>query len=178
MHIICELYIDDVIISGSTEEEFLANLERVLQRFRERNVVLHPDKAKIGLTQLEYVGHVINEHGLQMSEEKKGKVLDFPLARTGKNLKQFLGLVNYFRDHVRDFTGLAYPLQQMLLIDYEDFRARRLKWTLETMQSFEDVKAAISNCSMLYFMTEGYPIYVATDASDYGIGAYLYQIDN
>jgi hypothetical protein len=172
---VCELYIDDIVIFGSTAAEFKENLRSVFQRLLQYNITLNPEKAKIGLTQLEYVGRVINELGVQMSDTKINKVLDFPLPQTGKQLKQFLGLVNYFRSHVRNFSLAAYPLQEMLH-DYESVRYRRLHWTDHQIRCFHDMKDAIANCSMLYFYDETSPVFVATDASDYGIGAYLYQL--
>jgi len=136
---------------------------------------LNPDKAKIGLTQLEYVGRVINQHGLQMSAAKIQKVLDFPLPKTGKNMKQFIGLVNYFRSHVKSFAIKAYPLEQKIL-GYDQIRHRKLTYTEEDIASYDEMKAAIAKCHMLYFMNDTAPIFVATNASDYGIGAYLYQL--
>jgi hypothetical protein len=175
LYIICELYLDDIIVSGSTEEDFIHNLRLVFQRLRERKVTLNPDKAKIGLSELEYVGRVINQHGQKMSTEKINKVLDFPLPKTGKNMKQFIGLVNYFRSHVKGFAHISYPLERKILA-YDQMKHRRLVYSEEDIAAFEAMKAEIARCHMLYFMNDTAPIFVATDASDYGIGAYLYQL--
>ena len=94
----CEVYIDDIIIYGTTEEEFLDNLRAVLERLDERGITVNPAKCKFGVESVEYVGHVVSHDGLTMSEEKKAKVLDFPIPDTTKQLRGFLGLVNYFRD--------------------------------------------------------------------------------
>eukprot|EP01034_Spumella_vulgaris_P027008 gene27008-33665_t len=51
------------------------------------------------MDKVEYVGHVISFEGVTFSDEKRVKVLDFPLPSTQKDLQAFLGLVNYFRDH-------------------------------------------------------------------------------
>ena len=53
---------------------------------------------------------------------------------------------------------------------------QRLKWTTELIQRFEEVKRAVIDCPKLYFPEQGLPIHVQTDASEYGIGAYLFQI--
>jgi transposase InsO family protein len=172
---ICEIYIDDIIIFGRTEEEFLENLDKVLRRLKGYNLTLNPDKAKIGLTQLEYVGRVINEHGVTMSEEKIRKVLEFPLPITPKQMKQFLGLVNYFRAHVRGFAVTAQPLYDMIE-GYQEIKRQKLTWNDKQVAAFEAVKKAIEANPLLHFMDEQLPICLATDASDYGIGAYLYQI--
>jgi hypothetical protein len=176
LYVICELYLDDIIISGSSEDDFIHNLRLVFQRLRERKVTLNPDKAKIGLSELEYVGRVINQHGQKMSTEKISKVLDFPLPKTGKNMKQFIGLVNYFRSHVKGFAHISYPLERKILA-YDQMKHRRLVYSEEDIAAFEAMKAEIANCHMLYFMNDTAPVFVATDASDYGIGAYLYQLE-
>ena len=61
IHIIMELYIDDIIVFGSTEEEFLENLEKVLARLKDFGITVNPDKCTFGLEEIEYVGpHRIN----------------------------------------------------------------------------------------------------------------------
>jgi len=173
----CEIYIDDIIIYGKDENEFLTSLDTVLTRLKAFGITLNPDKAKVGLTQLEYVGRVINQHGVTMSDEKIRRVVEFPLPATAKALKSFLGLVNYFRQHVKHFAITAHPLHEML----EGYitkmnRNHKLEWTEIQKKAFEDIKDAIRANPLLHFVDEKLPIFLATDASDYGIGAYLYQL--
>jgi hypothetical protein len=169
---ICELYLDDIIVYGRTEEEFLKNLRQVFERLRKHRILLSPEKCRIGLSKVEYVGHMIDETGLSFSENKLREVLDFPLPTTHKGMKSFLGLANYFRDHVKDHSIIVKPLQDMV----ENYKKNQpLKWTPELSQTFENVKKIIGNCPPLFFMEEGLPIYLHTDASDYGMGAYLFQ---
>jgi hypothetical protein len=175
IHDICELYIDDVIIYGQSEKDFLQNLRTVLKRMREYNITLHPDKAKIGFTELEYVGHVITQKWMGMSDAKINKILDFPLPKKGKQLKSFLGLANYFREHIQNYASLSYPLHQLIL-DYDNVRHKHVHWTVEAVRQYETLREAISKCPKLYFMVDDAPTFLDTDASDYGIGAYLYQI--
>ena len=111
---ICEIYIDDVLIHGSTPEAFLANLRKVLQRLREHNVAANPKKTKLGLPEVEYVGHVVSATGTSFTPEKRLKVLNFPLPTTQKALLQFIGLANYFRDHVPNMTEMVQPLRALI----------------------------------------------------------------
>ena len=175
MYEICELYIDDIIVFGRTEEEFLTNLTTVLKRLRERGISLNPDKAKIAVMEVEAVGHVIDQYGITMSEEKINKVMDFPLPKVGKQLKQFLGLANYFRDHIQNYSSLSHPLDK-LVCNYKDAKNREVRWTAETTVAFQSIQQAIGKCPKLFFMSHQAPIYLETDASGYGIGAYLYQV--
>ena len=172
---ICELYIDDVLISGESEEAYLANVRAVFQRFREFGVVIHPKKAKLGLTELEYVGHLIDKTGLHFSQEKRLEVLNFPTPSTQKHVQMFLGLANYFRDHVSHITELLAPLREMI-VDYD--KRKKVVWTPDRLAAFERAKTAIHDCQKLFFIDENVTPILQTDASDYGIGGMLYQIIN
>ena len=170
---ICELYIDDVIVPAKTEEEYLFRLRKVLERFQKHNITLNPKKCKFGLTSVEYVGHTIDSKGLSFSAEKLDAVLAIPPPEYSKELRSFLGLASYFRDHLDNYAIKAKPLQEMLS-DYD--KKKKLIWTPEGKQAFEDVKDSIRKCPKLFFMNDDAPIFLHTDASDYGIGAYLFQV--
>ena len=91
-----------------------------------------------------------------------------------KQLRSFLGLANYFRDHVRKHSIIAQPLRRMVDGYKKNNRFHKLSWTPETAQSFEELKEAIHNCQKLYFLDDCNRVILETDASDYGIGAYLH----
>ena len=80
---------------------------------------------------------------------------------------QFIGLVNYFRDHVPDMTEMT---------KYQ--RIGKLVWTTESSVAFQYCQQAIFNCQELYFLEDTATPILQTDASDYGIGGYLYMVTN
>ncbi len=80
------------------------------------NITLNPKKCYFGLTEVEFVGHVLKNYGVRFSTEKRSKVLDFALPVKQKQLKSFLGLVNYFRDHVKDFSNKVKPLNDIMAL--------------------------------------------------------------
>ena len=172
LYVCCELYIDDIIIYGTTEQEFLANLEKVLQRLQKYKLIVNPDKVDIGMSEVEFVGHTVNEHGMSFSREKIEKVLQIPEPKYGKELKSFIGVVGWFHDHIRDYAMIMRPLQKMV-VNYE--RNRKLIWTEEARVSFHKIKQIINDIPPLFFPVEGGTIFLCTDASDYGIGSYCYQ---
>jgi hypothetical protein len=114
LYVCCELYIDDIIIYAHTEQEFLANLEKVLQRLQKYKLIVNPDKVDIGMPEVEFVGHTVNENGMSFSREKIEKVLQIPEPKYGKELKSFIGLVGWFHDHIRDYAMIMQPLQKMI----------------------------------------------------------------
>lgn len=171
----CEIYIDDIIIYGSTWEEFLNNLHRVLERLQQFNVTLNPNKAKIGVTSVEYVGHVISNEGLSMSEGKREKVQEFRQPLTQKDMKSFLGMTNQFRPHLKGYEQYG-PLLHNMTKNYDKRKNKPLVWNDDTLHAFHKLKADIAQCTPLYFMHDTAPIFLHTDASQYGIGAYLFQV--
>ena len=175
VHSICEVYLDDICIYAKTIDEFCTNLTRVLERFKKHNITLNPDKCRFGMREVEYVGHVIDREGLSFSPAKLDKVATFRRPETAKSMREFLGLASYFRDHVHEHGDIVLPLQTLMTMS-EQTRKGRLTWTEATLKAFEDIKIAIINCPKLHWLTPGHPVYVHTDASDYGIGAYLFQM--
>jgi hypothetical protein len=167
-----ELYIDDCIIFASSEDELVDRVDKFLTRVIEHNITVNPDKTRMGLEQIEYVGHVLDAYGMHFTQDKLDGVKNFPLPRTPKELRGFIGLVNYFCNHIRQHSELMRPLRNIL----PENNRQSLKWTAEAITAFEDAKIAVSNCPKLFFMDTEAEVVLCTDASDYGLGAYLYQI--
>jgi hypothetical protein len=69
VYIICEIYIDDVLIHGRSEEDFLVNIRMVLGRLRQFNVAAIPKKTKLGLSEVEYVDHAVSSKGTSFTDE-------------------------------------------------------------------------------------------------------------
>ena len=118
---ICEIYIDDILIHGPTANEYLGNTCKVLGRLREKKVTANPAKRRLGLKEVEYVGHLISSTGTSFTKEKRLEVLDFPLPETEKALLQ--NLANYFRDHVPNMTEMVQPLRN--LMDMKKYKGPR-----------------------------------------------------
>ena len=170
-----ELYLDDCMVHASSLEEFLERLEEVFKRFSYSGITLNPSKCKLGLTRVEYVGHTIDENGLHFTRSKLDKVLNFPRPETKKKMKSFIGLANYFRDHIANHSNRVQLLQESVANYTKRHASQKITWTPALTSAFEDIRAAIDNCPRLWFMDDFSPIFLQTDASDYGIGAYLFQ---
>ena len=176
IHKICELYLDDCIVHGRTYEEYLYRLELFFERCKKHTITLNPEKCKLGLTEVEYVGHAINKHGLHFTRDKIDSVLNFPVPDTKLKVKSFIGLCNYFRDHIPNHSFRIQALQD-LVSNYTKAEGRKkVNWTSECQDAFVDIRQAIDDCPLLWFMDDFSPIFLQTDASEYGIGAYLYQL--
>ena len=124
---------------------------------------------------VEYVGHKISSDGISFTKDRTDEVAAMPEPQTAGDMKMFLGMVNYFHQHLRNVSTLTEPLNQMLGKYEKKTAHRRLEWTPARRKAFQDVKELVSNLPTLFFVDSTSPIYLQTDASDFGIGAYLCQ---
>jgi hypothetical protein len=175
IYYICEMYLDDIIVFGQTESDFITNLRVVFIRLNKHNLKLKAQKCFFGFQELEWVGKIVSSEGLKMSRTRIQKLLDFPQPVFFKQLKSFLGVVNYFRDFIRNQSIVVKPLHN-LLTSYQ--KNSKISWTPESVKAFTDTKESVRNVTTLYFMNDKDPVTLCTDASDYGIGGYLYQTIN
>jgi hypothetical protein len=122
------------------------------------------------------VGHVINSQGNTFSREKINTAIQLDKPVTREQLKSFLGLANYFRNHIRNMSALSHPLSQ-LLRNYTKRDAKTLiSWNDDANSAYDLILNGIKNCPMLYFIDDTLPIFLQTDACQYGVGAYLFQM--
>ena len=111
-------------------------------------------------------------HFLKMSR-KNTESSRFPTTSLFKQLKSFLGFVNYFRDCIRNQSMIMKPLHN-LLTNYH--KTSKVKWAPESIKTFEDTKESVRAIQTLYFINDSDHRTLGTDASDFGPGGYLYQI--
>ena len=171
----CEVYIDDLIITADKKLEYLTSIETVFQRLREKNITLNPKKIKMGLGKIQFVGHEIDHEGLNMSKERIENTVDIKKPQNLKELYSFVGVTNYFRDHIKDHSITARPLHLMIALAVK-LRSKLIEWTLEADASFIKLKEQINECPKLFYIDDKMAVFLCTDASDYAIGAYLYQL--
>ncbi len=174
LYSIVELYLDDVLVYATSEDELLERLSTAFTRLRQFNITLNPKKCSFGMEEVEFIGHILKADGVHFSTEKRSKVLGFSLPEKQKHLKSFLGLVNYFRDHVEGLSVLTKPLNE-LTTPYK--KGSFIIWTPQLEELFKHIQEVVGNCPKLYYVDNDLPIHVRTDASDYGIGGYIFQKD-
>jgi len=84
IYLICELYIDDLLIDGADEDTLVNNVRQVFDRFQNHNMIVNPKKTKLGLEEVEHVGHLVSHEGIFFTKEKRQKINDFEGPRTHK----------------------------------------------------------------------------------------------
>ena len=170
--IISYVFVDDIIVYGRTESEFLANMETVLNRLKDFNIVLKGSKCHIGVSEVSFLGFIADSTGIRHDPKRTQQFLAIPFPRTKKALRSFLGLGNYFRDFVYNYAALSKPLSAIV----NAAPANTVEDNPTTQAAFQDLKLAISNTVKNFYLDYDQAIYLHTDASNNGLGGILFQI--
>ena len=162
---------------AKTKEELFANLIKVFERFRKHKITFNPDKVHLSDMEMEFIGHEITHEGIHFSKKKLNGVQNIPRPATKGELKKFLGVANYFRSHVKNHSILAHPLQSLLPMYTRTHRNHKIVWTDQMEKHFIELRDNVANCPKLFFIEDYWKIGMEIDASDYGIGGFLFQVN-
>ena len=95
-------------------EEHEIKFNNLAERLRKANFHLQPDKCEFLRPEVGYLGHIIDKNGVRSDPKKIIAVKNFPVPKTQKNVKQFLGLAGYYRRFIDGFSKIASPFNQLL----------------------------------------------------------------
>jgi len=107
-------FIDDILVATDMEEEHNELVEKILKRLEENNLFVKPEKCKWKVREVEFLGVVIGPKRVEMQRKKVEGVLSWPAPRNIKEVQKFLGLTNYYRRFIKDFTKIAAPLHVLV----------------------------------------------------------------
>lgn len=161
------VYLDDILVTGPTEQEHLATLEEVLKRLDKAGVRLKRNKCEFMLPSIEYLGHRISAEGLQPTDSKDKALKDAPVPTNVSQLKSFLGLLNYYGKFVPNLATVLAPLHRLL------HKSTSWSWSREQQSAFDHVKELLTSDTVLTHYDQTKPTVLACDASPYGVGAVL-----
>lgn len=172
------VYLDDIIVYSPDFATHVQHLEEVFERLWRHGLKLRPDKCKLFHREVKFLGHVVDQRGVRPDPEKISAVVDWPVPTTAKELKAFLGLAGYYRRFVSGFAKVARPLNSLLVGIPNDKRlsSRPLSWSSEAQSAFDSLKRILTEAPILAYADFTQPFVLYTDASHYGLGAVLAQV--
>jgi transposase InsO family protein len=179
----CLVYIDDIIVYSKSFSQHISRLQSVFTRLKENNLKLKPSKCKLFASEITFLGHVIGPDGIKTDPSKIDKVKDWKVPTCIKELRQFLGFASYFRKFIRDFAIHAKPLNELLqghghVKGKKSGNLSSWHWSQEQQKSFEYLKECLSSTPVLAFADFSLPFELEVDASVYGLGAILFQVQD
>ncbi len=154
----------DILITGSSEEKHLSNLE---ERLQHHGVQLKEAKCALLQDSVEFLGHTIDDQGLHTATNKVEAVKQAPTPKNQLQLCSFLGLVHYYGKCIPNLSTLLHPLNDFLKA------GKRWNWTPECRQVFTAAKERLSQAPVLAHYDPALPLRLAEDASADGVGAVL-----
>ncbi|SGY38977.1 BQ5605_C003g02116 [Microbotryum silenes-dioicae] len=172
---ICFVYLDDITIFADTLEEHEARVRQVLEVLRRAKLYCLPTKTNLATAECSFLGHIINRAGVHADPKKIQCIEDWALPKTVKELRGFLGLVQYLRKFI---PGLAEHTATLTPLTRQGLSSIATLWTPNEVRHFKAIKAIVTSLDCLRppdHSADAAPFWVMTDASNQGIGGVLLQ---
>ena len=155
------VYLDDILITGKTEQEHLLNLDTVLTTLEEAGLRLKRKKCAFMLPAVEYLGHRISEKGLQPTDEKIRAITEAPVPQDTTQLRAFLGLINYYGKFLKNLSSLLAPLYRLLE------KKTHWAWGKDQQCAFDSAKSQLTSSCLLCHFDPDKEVILSCDASPY-----------
>ena len=166
-------YQHDIIIFSKTEEEHLQHLEEIFECLRKVGLKLKLQKCSFFKKHIQYLGHLISDEGIQPLPEKLESIANMPVPKNAKEVKQFLGLVGYYRKFVPCCSDTARPLTQLTR------KNKGFNWTTECDKCFYMLKDYLQEPPILRYLNPSADYILYTDTSKYAYAdVFMQSIDS
>ena len=166
----CFLYMDDLIVTGTSERHHLDNLKSVFKALKKYNLKLNPYKCKFFRPEVTYLGHRCTQNGVLPDNSKIDTMINYPIPTDKDSVKRFVAFANYYRKFIKNFASIAAPLNKLTR------KNSKFEWTNECTNSFNFLKNNLISPPILQYPDFSQKFIITVDASKYGTGAILSQL--
>jgi len=169
---ICLAYLDDIMVYSHDAKSHLERLATLFQRLREANLKLKPSKCHLMQKRVSFLGYTVSQDGIGTDPDKIAAVKDWPTPQNLRQCRAFVGLCQYYRRFVPDFSGIAAPLHALTK------KGAHFVWSDECQTAFTRLKEILTSADVLALPREDGMFILDCDASDKAIGAVLSQVQD
>ena len=164
------IYMDDAIIATENDEQdHSEKVHRFLDKLAKHDLYLKPEKCKFHQSEVEYLGVIIGHGNVKMDPVKVEGIAQWPIPKTVKDVRSFLGFCNFYRAFIPSFSHVARPLNDLTK------KARQWTWNGREQQAFDKLKTICSSYPVLRTPDWSRQFILETDASGFALGAVLMQ---
>jgi hypothetical protein len=163
------IFIDDIVIFSKTREEHAEQVKCVIDRLTKAKLIINKEKSHFYTIQIILLGSVVDRLGKRVDPTKLANIHEWVPPTTGTQIQSYMGTFNFFREYIPLFSTLAAPLDKLRN------RTKTFQLNKHELESFNAFKQLLANAPILHFPDFNELFYVATDASNVGIAAVLYQ---
>ena len=164
-----EVFMDDFSVFGSSFEDCLHNLAKVLKRCIETNLVLSWEKSHFMVREGIVLGHIVSERGIEVDKAKVELISKLPPPTSVRQVRSFLGHAGFYRRFIKDFSKISRPLCDLLAKD------KSFDFSKECLTAFDILRTALTTAPIIKPPDWTLPFEIMCDASDYAVGAVLGQ---
>ncbi|GKB98923.1 reverse transcriptase domain-containing protein [Tanacetum coccineum] len=164
-----EAFMDDFSIFGSSFIHCLKNLEKMLKRCEETNLVLNWEKCHFMVKEGIVLGHKVSGSGIEVDKAKIEVISKLPYPTNVKAIRSFLRHVGFYRRFIKDFLQIVHPMTQLLVKD------ALFNFSEECIQAFNTLKRELTQAPIMIKPDWSLPFEIMCDASDYAVRAVLGQ---
>ncbi|XP_075107124.1 uncharacterized protein LOC142180098 [Nicotiana tabacum] len=164
-----EVFMDDFSVFGCSFDSCLMNLDKVLARCEETNLVLNWEKCHFMVREGIVLGHKVSKDGLQVDKAKVETIEKLPPPTSIKGIRSFLGHAGFYHRFIKDFSKISSPLCRLLEKDVT------FKFDNACLKAFEELKGRLVTAPIIIGPDWAQPFELMCDASDIAIGAVLGQ---
>lgn len=162
-------FIDDILVFSQTFTEHIKHLSLLLEAISKEGFRLKFSKCKFAQDSVKYLGHIIQNNTVTPLKDNLIAIKEFPVPKTKKNVRQFLGKINFYGKYIQNISIILDPLHNLLRKD------QKFIWTGNCQKSFDTIKEQLCSKPILEIFDPYLPIHIYTDASIQGLGAILKQ---
>lgn len=165
------VYLDDLLIISANFEEHLKLLTKVAECLGKANLTIGLNKSRFCFRELKYLGFIVGAGVMRTDPEKVDAIRRIPIPKSVREVRSFLGTAGWYRRFIRNFSTMTASLTDLIK------KGIKFKVTDEAMESFNKLKHALTTAPILAHPDFRERFYIQCDASNYGVGAVLFQLD-
>ena len=163
-------YLDDIIITGKTEKDHMINLQKTLERLKDSGFRLRKSKCSFLQTSVAYLGHIVDKDGIRPQANKVEAIQKMPMPKDQKELRSFLGMINYYDKFLPGLATKCACLNDLLHKD------KKWRWTKNHAKAVQVVKETLSSIDTLTHYDPKLPLTLSCDASPVRVGAVISHV--
>lgn len=172
----CYCYLDDFLVFSKNEDQHEDHLRQLFTRMKLYGMVINTSKCVFGVPEVTFLGYHISALGTKPLEEKVQAIKNFPAPTTVKQLRRFLGMINFYRRFIPHASQTQAPLNNLLVGAVKGSHPINLSG--DTLKAFNNTKNSLCKATLLAHPDCKANLAIVTDASDLAIGAVLQQHRN
>lgn len=164
------VYLDDIVIATDTFDEHIRLVKEVARRLKSANLSISLAKSKFCLRQINYLGYIINQGGINVNPDKVSAIVNYPSPRNVRDVRRLLGMATWYSRFIPNFASVSAPITELLKKSRNKF-----VWTEDAESALNVLKTALVSAPVLATPDFSQPFMIYCDASDVGVGAVLVQ---